>query len=69
MLAARRPSATIATPDAIDKVAKSVGLIRQHATTIGDQSEALRTELSRLLTQARAALGAIDDSGAGDAAA
>jgi len=62
-------TAALGVLDRIDKVAKSVGLIRQHATTIGDQSEALRTELSRLLTQARAALGAIDDSGAGDAAA
>jgi hypothetical protein len=62
-------SAALAVLERIDKVTKSVGLIRQHATTIGDQSEALRTELSRLLTQARSALGAIDDPGAGHAAA
>jgi len=53
----------------IDKVTKSVGLIRQHAATIGDQSEALRTELSRLLRQARSALGTTSDEGACDAAA
>lgn len=53
----------------IDKVAKSVGLIRQHAATIGDQSEALRTELSRLLTQARSALGTTIEDGTCDAAA
>jgi hypothetical protein len=47
--------------DRIDKVSKSVGLIRQHASTIGDESEALRTELSRLLAQARAALGAMTE--------
>jgi hypothetical protein len=45
-----------------------VGLIRRHATTIGGQSEALHAELSRLLTQARSALGA-HESGADDAAA
>lgn len=53
----------------IDKITKSVGLIQQHATTVGDQSEALRTELSRLLTQARAALATASDEGARDAAA
>jgi hypothetical protein len=53
----------------IDKVTKAVGIIRREATTIGDQSEALHTELSRLLSQARTALGAATDTGAGDAAA
>lgn len=64
----------IAVLGRIDKVTKSAGLIRQHATTIGDESESLRGELSRLLTQARSALGAVadtvvDDIEAEDAAA
>lgn len=53
----------------IDKVTKAVGIIRREATTIGDQSEALHTELSRLLSQARTALGAASDAESGDAAA
>ena len=65
-IAEEKITEAIGVLDRIDKVTKSVGLIRQHATTIGDQSEALRTELSRLLTQARAALGAANDSTASD---
>ncbi|MFP5070163.1 Fis family transcriptional regulator [Pseudonocardia nantongensis] len=42
----------------IDEITKSVGLIQRHAKTIGGESDELRTEISRLLTQARAALGA-----------
>lgn len=53
----------------IDKVTKAVGIIRREATTIGDQSEALHTELSRLLSQARTALGAVSDAESSDAAA
>ena len=49
----------------IEKIAKSVGLVRQHAATIDSESQSLRGELTRLLTQARIALGA----GAGNAAA
>lgn len=45
----------------IDIVTKSAGLIRQHAGKIGEESEILRGELSRLLTQARSALGAAAD--------
>lgn len=52
----------------IDDITKSVGLIQRHATSIGGQSEALHAELSRLLTQARSALGA-PGSEADDAAA
>jgi hypothetical protein len=68
-IAEEKITEAIGVLDRIDKVTKSVGLIRQHAATIGDQSEALRTELSRLLTQARAALGTASDEGADDAAA
>lgn len=52
----------IAVLGRIDKVTKSAGLIRQHAITIGDESESLRGELSRLLTQVRCALGAVTDT-------
>ncbi|WP_100878338.1 hypothetical protein [Pseudonocardia alni] len=68
-IAEEKITAAIGVLDRIDKVSKSVGLIRQHASTIGDESEALRTELSRLLTQARAALGTMSSAGVGDEAA
>jgi hypothetical protein len=48
----------------IDDITKSVGLIQRHATTIGGQSETLHADLSRLLTQARSALGAGADEAA-----
>ncbi|MDN5858638.1 MAG: Fis family transcriptional regulator [Pseudonocardia sp.] len=64
-IAEEKITAAMGVLDRIDKVTKSVGLIRQHAATIGDESEALRTELSRLLTQARTALGAATDGTAG----
>lgn len=53
----------------IDKVTKSAGLIRQHASTIGDASESLRGELSRLLPQDLSALTATTDSRADNATA
>lgn len=68
-IAEEKITAAIGVLDRIDKVSKSVGLIRQHAATIGDESEVLRTELSRLLTQARAALGAASSAKVGDEAA
>lgn len=61
-------AAALAVLVRIDEITKSVGLIQRHAKTIGGESDELRTEISRLLTQARAALGA-HASGADDAAA
>lgn len=49
----------------IEKISRAVGLVRQHAATIDSESDSLRGELTKLLTQARLALGA----GADDAAA
>ena len=68
-LAEEKIAEALAVLARIDAITKSAGLIRQHVTTISTESESMRTELSRLLSQAQSALGAATDSGADDAAA
>lgn len=51
----------------IDGISRTAGLIKQNASKIDEQTGALRTELSRLLTQARVALSGA--SGVADEAA
>lgn len=68
-LAEEKIAEALAVLGRIDVVAKSAGLIRQHVSTISNEAEGLRVELSRLLTQAQSALGAATGTGADDAAA
>jgi len=68
-LAEEKIAEALAVLARIDAITKSVGLIRQHVTTISTESESMRAELSRLLSQAQSALGAATDIGAADAAA
>ena len=68
-LAEEKIAEALAVLARIDAITKSAGLIRQHVTTISTESESMRAELSRLLSQAQSALGAATDIGAADAAA
>jgi len=68
-LAEEKIAEALAVLARIDAITKSVGLIRQHVTTISTESESMRAELSRLLSQAQSALGAATDAGADDVAA
>jgi hypothetical protein len=56
-IAEEKLSEALITLGRIEKITKTAGSVRQHANTIETESEKLRGELTRLLTQARIALG------------
>ncbi|NMH97985.1 Fis family transcriptional regulator [Pseudonocardia acidicola] len=72
-VAEEKLSEALTTLGRIEKITKAAGSVRQHANAIETESDKLRGELTRLLTQARIALGtgldSSTDEGVTDAAA